>query len=141
MYHRQRFPLWPVWGNVLGQSFFLAVTLISGQVEWSVSSGNHSFEVRSFEEWFVLEVGAGQSFPLGNSPDSHSLGKTHSLQVVISARGMAQLGEWSRFNNQGHAFPWADSFSLGFTVISAEGMFRLGELSRLKNQGQLLFYA
>jgi hypothetical protein len=41
---------------------------------------------------------------------------------MISARGMVQLGEWSRFNNQGQAFPKADSFSTGCTMISAEGM-------------------
>jgi hypothetical protein len=39
--------------------------------------------VSSFEEWSVLEVGAGQSFPLGNGPDSHSLGQTHSVQVAL----------------------------------------------------------
>jgi hypothetical protein len=72
-----------MWGNGLGQSFFLAVTLSSGQVEWSASSGSHSFEVRSFEEWSILEVGAGQSFPLGNGLDNHSLGQTHSIQVAL----------------------------------------------------------
>jgi hypothetical protein len=60
---------------------------------------------------------------------------------MISARGMAQLGEWSRFNNQGHAFPRVDSFSLGCTMISVGGMAQLGEWSRLRNQGQLFFYA
>jgi hypothetical protein len=75
-----------VWGNGLGQSFFLEVTLSSGQVEWSTSSGSHSFEVHSCEQFrrmVILEVGAGQSFPLGNGLDSHSLGKTHSLQVAL----------------------------------------------------------
>jgi hypothetical protein len=33
------------------QSFFLAVTLSSGQVEWSASPGNHSFEVQSCEQF------------------------------------------------------------------------------------------
>jgi hypothetical protein len=70
--------------------------------------------VSSFEEWSVLEVGAGQSFPRA---DSFSLGCT-----MISVGGMAQLGEWSSFNNQGQAFPRADSFSLGCTMISAGGM-------------------
>jgi hypothetical protein len=60
---------------------------------------------------------------------------------MISARGMAQLGEWSRFKNQGQSFPRADSFSPGFTVISVGGMAQLGEWFRLKNQGQLFFYA
>ena len=60
---------------------------------------------------------------------------------MISAGGMAQLSEWSRFNNQGQSFPRADSFSPGCIVISVEGMARLGEWSRLRNQGQLFFYA
>jgi hypothetical protein len=38
-------------GNGLGQPFFLAVTLISSQVEWSTSLGNHSFEVQSCEQF------------------------------------------------------------------------------------------
>jgi hypothetical protein len=59
---------------------------------------------------------------------------------MIISRGMAQLGEWYRFNNQGHAFPRADSFFLGCTMISAGGMAQLGEWSRLINQGQLFFY-
>jgi hypothetical protein len=65
MYHRQRFPLWPVWGNGLGKSFFLEVTLNSGQVEWSARAVILSkfTVVSSFEEWSVLEVGARQSFP------------------------------------------------------------------------------
>jgi hypothetical protein len=37
---------------------------------------------------------------------------------VISAGGMAQLGEWSRLSNQGQAFPRADSLTLGCTMIS-----------------------
>jgi hypothetical protein len=66
MYHRQRFPLWPVWGNGLGQSLFLTVTLSSGQEDWSASPDSHSFEAHSCEQFrrmVVLEVGAGQSFP------------------------------------------------------------------------------
>jgi hypothetical protein len=59
---------------------------------------------------------------------------------MISAGGMAQLCEWSRFNNQGQAFPRADSFSLGCTLISDGGIAQLGEWSRLRNQGQLFFY-
>jgi hypothetical protein len=80
-----------------------------------------------------LRKWSGQSFP---REDSFSPGCT-----VISVGGMAQLGEWSRFNNQGHAFPRADSFSPGCTMISAGGMAQLGEWSRLRNQGQLFFYA
>jgi hypothetical protein len=58
---------------------------------------------------------------------------------MFSSRGMAQIGEWSRFNNQGYAFPRAYSFSPSFTMISAGGMDQLGEWSRLRNQGQLFF--
>jgi hypothetical protein len=53
---------------------------------------------------------------------------------LFSARGMAQIGEWSRFNNQGQAFPREDSFSPGCTLFSARGMARIGEWSRLRNQ-------
>jgi hypothetical protein len=60
---------------------------------------------------------------------------------MISVGGMAQLGEWSRFSNQGHAFLRAYSFSLGCTMTSDGGMTQLGEWSRLRNQGQLFFYA
>jgi hypothetical protein len=60
---------------------------------------------------------------------------------VISAGGMAELGEWSRFNNQGQPFPKTDSFSPDCTMISARGMAHLGEWSMLINQGQLFFYA
>ena len=59
---------------------------------------------------------------------------------MISVEGMAQLGEWSRSNNQGHALPREYSFSLGCTMISAGGMAQLGEHSRIINKGQLLFY-
>jgi hypothetical protein len=61
--------------------------------------------------------------------------------TMFSARGMAELGEWSRFNNQGHAFPRENSFYLGCTMLSVGGMAQLGEWSRLRNQGQLLFHA
>jgi hypothetical protein len=52
-------------GSGLGQSFFLAITLSSGQVEWFASSDNHSFEVHSCEQFqriIRLEVDAGQTF-------------------------------------------------------------------------------
>jgi hypothetical protein len=41
---------------------------------------------------------------------------------MISAGGMAHLGEWSRFNNQGQAFHREGSFSPGCTMISARGI-------------------
>jgi hypothetical protein len=47
---------------------------------------------------------------------------------------MAQIGEWSRFINQGHAFPRVDSFSPGCTLFSAGGMAQIGEWSRLRNR-------
>jgi hypothetical protein len=59
---------------------------------------------------------------------------------MISAEEMAQLGEWSMFNNQGQEFPMEDSFSPGCTMISVVGMAQLGQWSRLRNQGQLFFY-
>jgi hypothetical protein len=67
-----------------------------------------------------------QSFP---REDSFSPGFT-----LFSAGGMAQIGEWSRFNNQGQAFPRVDSFSPGFTLFSARGMAQDREWSRLRNQ-------
>jgi hypothetical protein len=53
---------------------------------------------------------------------------------MFSAGGMAQLGEWSRFNNQGHSFPREESFYPSCSMISAKGMAQLGEWSRQKNQ-------
>jgi hypothetical protein len=41
---------------------------------------------------------------------------------MVSAIGMAQLGECSRFNNQGQTFPREDSFSPGCTMISVGRM-------------------
>jgi hypothetical protein len=67
-----------------------------------------------------------RSFPRA---DSFYLGCT-----LFSARGMAQIGGWSRFNNQGQAFPRADSFSPGFTLFSVRGMAQIGEWSRLRNR-------
>jgi hypothetical protein len=63
MYHRQRFPIVVNMGNGLGQSLFLRVT----QEDWSASRTiilSKLTVVSSFEEWSILEVGAGQSFPL-----------------------------------------------------------------------------
>jgi hypothetical protein len=127
MYDRQRFPLWPVWGNDLGHSSFLAVTLSSGQVEWSASPSSHSFEVHNCEQFrrmvfyrrlvqdrHFLRKWSRQSFPRADSSSPSC--------TVISARGMAKLSEWSRFSNQGQAFPRVDSFSLGCTVISVGRM-------------------
>jgi hypothetical protein len=110
-----------VWGNGLGQSFFLAVTLSSGQVEWSASAGSHSFEVHSCEQFRRMAGFGGWCrtvISIGNGPNSHSLGQTHSLQVALSLVSE----EWSKFSNQGRAFPRADSFSPGCTMISVEGM-------------------
>jgi hypothetical protein len=109
--------------------------------------------VSSFKEWSVLEVGVGQSFPQemvrivissGNGPDSHFLRKWFGQSfpransfsqgcTMISVERIAQLGEWSRFNNQGHAFPRENSFCPGYTMISAIGMAQYDEWSRLIN--------
>jgi hypothetical protein len=53
---------------------------------------------------------------------------------LFSAGGMAQGGEWSRFNNQGQTFLREDSFSPGCTLFSVGGMAQGGEWSRLRNQ-------
>jgi hypothetical protein len=47
---------------------------------------------------------------------------------------MSQIGEWSRFNNQGQVFPRADSFSPGCTLFKAGGMAQIGEWSKLRNR-------
>jgi hypothetical protein len=110
-----------VWGNGLGQSFFLRITLSSGQEEWSASSGSHSFKVHSCEQFQRMVRFGGWCrtvISLGNGPDSHSLGQTHSLQVALCLVSE----EWSRFNTRGQAFPRADSFSPGCTLFSAGGM-------------------
>jgi hypothetical protein len=51
MYHKQQIPIVVNMGSGLGQSFFLVVTLSSGQVEWSASLGSHSFKVHSCEQF------------------------------------------------------------------------------------------
>jgi hypothetical protein len=51
MYHRQLLPIVVNMGSGLGQSFFLAVTLSSDQVEWSALPSNHSFKVHSCEQF------------------------------------------------------------------------------------------
>jgi hypothetical protein len=74
-----------VWGNGLGQSFFLAVTLSSDQVEWFASSGSDSFEIHSCEQFRRMVHFGGWCrtvYSIGNYSDSHSLGQTHSLQVM-----------------------------------------------------------
>jgi hypothetical protein len=76
MYHRHRLPIVVNMGSGLGQSFFLAVTLSSGQVEWSPRRAvilSKFTVVSSFEEWSVLEVDAGQTF----------LRVIHSLQGAL----------------------------------------------------------
>jgi hypothetical protein len=94
MYHRQRFPLCPVWGNGQRQSFFLEVTLSSGQVEWFGSPGNHSFKVHSCDQFRrMVHFGGWRRtiISIGNGSNNHSLGhKSFSLGfTMISAREMA----------------------------------------------------
>jgi hypothetical protein len=128
------------------QDNHLALTLSSGQVEWFASSGSHSFEVHSCEQFRRMACFGGwcktvisirkwsrQSFPREKS--------FYPGCTMISAKGMAQLGEWSRFDNQGHSFPRVDSFSPSFTMISVGGMAQLSESSRIINQRQLFFSA
>ena len=61
-----------------------------------------------------MEVGAGQTFPLvvsmGNGPDSHSLGRIHSLQVALCLVSE----EWPRVGN-GSGSAIKDRHSLGQT--------------------------
>jgi hypothetical protein len=86
MYHRQRFPIVVNMGNGLGQSLFLTVTLSSGQEDWSASPDSHSFEAHSCEQFRRMVCFGGWCrtvISLGNGPDSHSLGKIHSLQVAL----------------------------------------------------------
>jgi hypothetical protein len=139
-------------GSGLGQSFFLAVTLSSGQVEWSASPGSHSFEVHSCEQFrriVRLEVDAGQTFLEGRL----ILSRLH----LFSVGGMAQGGEWFRTvtpRGQTHSLQatpclvseeWprvgsspgstirdsyssrADSFAPGYTLFGVGGMAQGGE--------------
>jgi hypothetical protein len=53
---------------------------------------------------------------------------------LFSVGGTAQIGEWSRFKNQGQAFSKAESFSPGCTLFSVGGIAQIGEWSRLRNQ-------
>jgi hypothetical protein len=95
MYHIQRFPLWLVWGNGLGQSLFLTITLSSGQEDWSASSNSHSFEAHSCEQFRRMVhfgVWCRTFISLGNGSNSHSLGKIHSLRVSLCL----VPEEWSR---------------------------------------------
>ena len=59
-----------------------------------------------------------QSFP---RTDSFTPGCT-----LFSAGGMVQIGEWSRFSNQGQTFLRADAFSPVYTLLSVGGMARVG---------------
>jgi hypothetical protein len=113
--------------NGIGKSFFLAFTLSSGQVEWSALSGSHSFEVNSCEQFqrMVRFGGWCRTIISIRKWSELSFPREESFYpgcTMISVGGMAQLGEWSRFNNQGQTFPRADSFSLGCTMISAKEM-------------------
>jgi hypothetical protein len=71
----------------------------------------------------------GTVISFGNGPDSHSLGKIHSLQVALCL----MPEEWSRFSNQGQTFLREDSFSPGYTLSSVGGMARGREWYRLRN--------
>jgi hypothetical protein len=114
MYHRQRLP---ITGSGLGHSFFLAVTLSSGQVEWPASLGSHSFEVHSCEQFrriVRLEVDAGQTFLEGRL----ILSRLHLFGVGGMAQGGNGLDSYSSR---------ADSFSPGYTLFGVGGMAQGGE--------------
>jgi hypothetical protein len=102
MYYRQEFPIVVNMGNGLGQSLFLRVT----QEDRSASSDNHSFEAHSCEKFRRMVYFGGWCktvISFGNGLDSHSL-RQNSFSpscTLFSVGGMAQIGEWSRFNNQG----------------------------------------
>jgi hypothetical protein len=116
-------------GNFLGQTLFLRVT----QEDWPTSADNHSFKAHSCEQFRRMVHFGGWCrivTSLGNGPDSHSLGKIHSLQVALCL----VPEEWSRFSNQGQAFLREDSFFPGFTLFSVGGMAEVGQWTRLINQ-------
>ena len=122
MYHRQQFPLRPVRGNGLGQSLFLMVN----QEHWSALLDSHSFEAHSCEQFrrrvrflrfkqdnHFLMKWSKQSFPRENS---FSPGCT-----LFSAGGMAQIGEWSRFNNhERHSSGKTHSLQVTLCLVSEE---------------------
>jgi hypothetical protein len=71
------------------------VTLNSGQEDWSALPDSHSFEAHScekFQRMFCFGGWCRIVISLGNGPDSHSLGKIHSLQVSLCL----VLEEWPR---------------------------------------------
>ena len=73
---------------------------------------------RLVQDSHFLNKWSGQSFP---REDSFSLDFT-----LFSDGGMAQIGEWSRFNNQRQAFPRVNSFSPACTLFSAGGIAWIG---------------
>jgi hypothetical protein len=102
-------------GSGLGQSFFLAVTLISGQEVPHRAVILSKFTIMSsFEECSILEVDVGHTFL---RVDSLSPGYT-----FFSVGGMAQGGEWFE-----QLFLRENSFSPGYTLFSVEGMAQGGE--------------
>jgi len=115
MYHRQRLP---IMGSGLGQSFFLAVTLSSGQVEWSALPNSHCFEVHSCEKFWRIVCFGG--WCRKNIP----WGKTHSLQVTL----FLVSEEWPRVGNGPDSYSLrADSFSPSYTLFSVRRMAQGGE--------------
>jgi hypothetical protein len=82
MYHRQQFTIVVNMGNGIGKSLFLTVTLSSGQEDWSASLDSHFVKAHSCEQFRRMVCFGGWCkivISLGNGPDSHSLGKIHSL--------------------------------------------------------------
>ena len=113
-------------GSGLGQSFFLAVTLSSGQVEWSASPAvilSKFTVVSSFEESSVWRL----------MQDRHS-SRANSLfpgyTCLVSE-------EWPRVGNGLDNYSSrVDSFSLGYTLFSVGGMAQGGSGSNNYSLGQ-----
>jgi hypothetical protein len=105
-------------GSGLGQSFFLAVTLSSGQVEWSASPGSHSFEVHSCEQFRrIVRFG-------GCCRTNIPQGQTHSLQVTLCLVSE----ECPRVGNGPDSYSSrADPFFSGYTLFGVGGMAQGGE--------------
>jgi hypothetical protein len=110
-------------GSGLGQSFFLEVTLSSGQVEWSASPGSHSFEVHSCEQFrriVHLEVDVGQNIPRG---------KTHSFQDTLClvseewprvGNGLDSYSSRDRLIHSRLHLVWCRRNGLGWGVVQAQ---------------------
>jgi hypothetical protein len=103
MYHRQRLPIVVNMGSGLGQSLFLRVT----QEDWPASPDN---DFPLWLTWGMVRFGGWcrTVISFGNGPDSHSLGRIHSLQAALCL----VPEEWPRVGN-GPGSTIRDRHSLG----------------------------